>query len=360
MDQLRRQIAGMLVMGFSGCEVDSTSPIVTGLKEGLGGVLLFDSDLATKAPHKNLKNLTQIKRLTRELRYQATQSTELPLFIAVDYEGGAVDRLSHIKGCMSTMTPEQQALLSDKALYAEATKMAKTLSELGFNLNFAPVIDLNLHQNQGIIGARGRSFSKDPVQVIRAAKQFVTAFSQQGIVCSYKHFPGHGSALGDTHDGFVDVTEGYQASELVPYQRLLNDHTLPRTMVMTAHVIHRGWDELPATLSHPIITGILRQQIGFDGVVISDDLQMQAISAHYLLDEALCLTINAGADMVIIANQLGEITASEVIDIVVGLVTSGAIDRARIEQAYQRIVTLKTINAPTKIVDAKGVFDPIF
>ncbi len=348
MIHLRHKIGQMLIMGFSGCDIDQHSPVVQWLQDdGLGGVLLFDFDVSTQCYGKNLRNREQIKRLTNQLNDYAdlapANEGRLPLFIALDYEGGSVDRLTKIDGCMTTMRACEQALLSDEALYQETEKMAETLQDLGFNLNFSPVIDLNLNERQGIIGKLGRSFSAAPEEVIRAAKYVVNAFGCHGIACAYKHFPGHGSASGDTHQGFVDVTECYHASELMPYAALLNDQKLPLAMVMTAHVINRQLDDsgLPSTLSYPIITDLLRRKIGFNGVVVSDDLQMQAISHHYPLNEALRLTINAGADMVIFANQLGHITATEVVDQIEWLVQSGAIELARIEQAYQRISRLK-------------------
>ena len=332
-------------MGFSGDEIKPDSPVAQWLqKDGLGGVLLFNYDFTTKSYGKNLKNREQIKKLTDQLNAYATNNV-LPLFIAIDYEGGAVDRLAYVNGCMTTKKATEQVLLTDDELLHEAKKMASTLHELGFNLNFAPVVDLNLNEEQGIIGKLQRSYSADPKHVIRAAAQFVKAFSEYGISCAYKHFPGHGSAIGDTHLGFVDVTDHYQPSELVPYATLLNDTSLPPAMVMTAHVINRQLDAsgLPATLSYPIITNLLRREIGFDGVIISDDLQMQAISDHYTLEESLRLTINAGADMVIFGNQLGSHTATEVIDCIEHLVQSGAIDPSRIEEAYQRISRLKQL-----------------
>ncbi len=344
---LRHKIGQMLIMGFAGCDIEPQSPVVKWLTEdSLGGVLLFDFDMSTKTYGKNLRNCNQIKRLIHQLKHYAESSSankeRLPPFIAIDYEGGAVDRLSKIDDCMTTMSAFHQGLLSDHALYLEAEKMAVTLKELGFNLNFAPVVDLNLDKNRGIIGKLNRSFSSSPEDVIRAARQFVNAFSHQGIACSYKHFPGHGSATGDTHEGFVDVTEYYQESELAPYERLLSDKKSP-VMVMTAHVINRRLDNsgLPATLSYPILTGLLRQKIGFDGVIISDDLQMQAISDHYKLDEALSLTLNAGADMVIFGNQLGHNTPIEIIDCIEGLVSKGIVAGDRIDEAYQRICRLK-------------------
>lgn len=340
---LRRKISQMLIIGFSGYELNKDSAVIQWLEQdGLGGVLLFDFDLPKKEYGKNLKNQNQIKQLNQQLRTYA-KAQGLPLFIALDYEGGAVDRLRHIEGCMKTLKPIEQALLSDAQLHEEASKMAVTLKALGFNLNFAPVVDLNLNEKEGIIGKLGRSFSKDPNEVIRASKIIVNAFHEQGIIGAYKHFPGHGSAIGDTHEGFVDVTEHYQAKELIPYTKLLTDKNLPQTMVMTAHVVNRQLDSsgLPATLSYSMLTELLRREIGFNGVVISDDLQMQAISNHYSLKEALRLTINAGADMVIVGNQLGSHTATEVVDCIEDLVNSDEIPLSRIEEAYERIVALK-------------------
>ena len=347
MISLREKIGQMLIMGFAGCDIYPTHPVAQWLMEdGLGGVLLFDYDLTTKSQGKNLRDRDQIKHLTSQLNHYADARTsaeeKLPLFIALDYEGGAVDRLTHIPGCSRTLPASEQVLLSDQEQYKENHQMAMTLRDLGFNLNFAPVVDLHLNNKEGIIGKLGRSFSDNPTQVVRAAKQFVNAFAQEKIVCAYKHFPGHGSAVGDTHHGFVDVTDCYQSKELEPYVVLLKEPQMP-VMVMTAHVINRQLDPsgLPATLSHEILTGLLRNQMGFDGVIVSDDLQMQAISAHYSIDETLCLTINAGADMLIFGNQLGKHSPKEVIDHVVQLVNSGAIKSTRIDQAYQRILRLK-------------------
>ena len=337
----------MLIIGFNGCEINERSPIAQWLSDdGLGGVLLFDKDLATGLYAKNLQSQAQIKQLIRQLNHfsatnNATQE-DFPLLTAIDYEGGAVDRLARVEGCMSTMTALELANLPDAALEEEISQMASTLKSLGFNLNFAPVIDLQLNNLQGIIGKLKRSFSDKPDLVVRVARKFVDVFSRYGIACCYKHFPGHGSAVGDTHEGFVDVTDTFKSEELEPYYHLLQDVYKP-TIVMTAHVVNRNLDSqgLPATLSREILTGLLRETMAYDGVVISDDLQMQAISNHYSLEESLCLTINAGADMVIFANQLGSITAPQVIDCVEQLVIHKKIDQKRIDDAYRRVMRLK-------------------
>jgi len=343
---LRHQIGQMLIMGFSGTSIDEHSPIANWLStDGLGGVLLFDYDLINKRQGKNLVSQAQVKQLTQQLNHYAKKcpyNKDIPLFIALDYEGGAVDRLRHIDGCMATQKPSELAKLSEEAYQVEIEKMAQTVKSLGFNLNFAPVVDLNLTEEKGIIGRLGRSFSAEPTQVARLAKKFVEIFAEQGLTCCFKHFPGHGSATGDTHHGFVDVTETFKPSELEPYSLLLNRNT-PPVMIMTAHVINRELDKsgLPATLSHSILTGLLRNKLGFNGVIISDDLQMQAISDHYALDDALQLTINAGADMLIFGNQLGQATVPELIGRIENLVHKHAITRGRIEQAYERIINLK-------------------
>ncbi|MGM9454974.1 glycoside hydrolase family 3 N-terminal domain-containing protein [Legionella bozemanae] len=344
---LRNKIGQMLVMGFEGCDLHDKSPVAEWLStDGLGGVLLFDQDAATGRYGKNLKNQTQIKHLTHQLNYYSAEinykNNGSPLLIAIDYEGGAIDRLSRVEGCIPTMSAHSMAQLSPEALQAELTQMAFTLKSLGFNLNFAPVVDLHLQDEQGIIGSLQRSFSADHNDVIHLAKKFVDVFYHHGIACCYKHFPGHGSAVGDTHKGFVDVTKTFHKEELIPYYQLVRDIYKP-IMIMTAHVVNKQLDNqgFPATLSHEILTGVLRETIGYDGVIIADDLQMQAISDHYSLEDALCLTINAGADMLIFANQLAKITAPELIEIIERLIFEQKIEQQRIEDAYRRIIRLK-------------------
>lgn len=341
MKSLREKIAQMLIIGFPESSLQANSPVVEWLKtDGLGGVLLFDYDLPRQTFGKNLFTCEQIKHLNQQLMHYNT--SDLPLFIALDYEGGHVDRLKKIEGCRATISPHEQALLSDDAFQIEVEAMATTLKELGFNLNFSPVVDLNMNEEEGIIGKLGRSFSDNPTHVAKFSREFVRGMNTQGIVGCYKHFPGHGSAVGDTHEGFVDVTDTFQSAELEPYVALVRN-TAQKAMIMTAHVVNRALDPsgLPATLSYPILTRLLREELGFEGVIISDDLQMQAISAHYSLEDSLRMTINAGADMVIFGNQLGEHTATEVIDCIENLVHSGMIPMARINEAFERIVNIK-------------------
>lgn len=342
MATLRQKIGQMLLLGFDGLTIDGTNPLNKWLTtDGLGGVILFDYNMQAQSWGKNLRDPKQIKELTKQLQ---TLSSNHPLFIALDYEGGEVDRLKKINGCPSTLSAAQLATLPLEKQDAAMRTMATTLKDLGFNLNFAPVVDLHVANNLGIIGKLGRSYSGNPNTTALYAERFVKLFNEQQIVCCYKHFPGHGSANGDTHLGFVDVTDTFTASELEPYTTIIQNQAL-NAMIMTAHVINKKLDPSgqPATLSKPILSDLLREQLNFSGVIISDDLQMRAIANHYTVEEALCLTINAGADMLIFANQLGNISAPTVIDIIERLVVTKDIPLQRIEEAYRRVVSLKTL-----------------
>lgn len=347
MISLRNKIGQMLMMGFSGTEVNEQSAVVRWLEnDGLGGVLLFDFDVQSRQYGKNLLNQNQVRQLIAQLNHYhemaAAPADVLPLLAAIDYEGGAVDRLSHIEGLMETMPASKQAMLSEESFTEEIRQMAATLKSVGFNLNFAPVLDLDLNKNSGVIGRLNRSFSDDPEVVSRLARRFIDLFNQQGIACVGKHFPGHGSAEGDSHEDAVDVSHTFLRKELTPYQQLING-AHPPAMIMTAHVINRQLDEsgLPASLSYKILTGLLREQYGFDGVIISDDLQMPAIARYFSLEDSLTLTINAGTDMLIFANQLGFVSATEIIDCIEGLVRQERVAVERIDEAYSRVVRLK-------------------
>ncbi|MGL5742908.1 MAG: glycoside hydrolase family 3 N-terminal domain-containing protein, partial [Legionella sp.] len=189
-----------------------------------------------------------------------------------------------------------------------------------------------------------RSFSSDPLQVTRYASIFTRHFLNEKIECAYKHFPGHGSSTKDSHLGFVDVTDTWQPYELEPFQNLVHLNASCH-VVMTAHIVNRQLDAsgLPATLSHKILTDLLRKQLHLKGVIITDDMQMKAISDNYGLDHALVLAINAGADMLIFGNNLSTESQDpvQVIDIIEAKVQSGEISRQRIDEAYKHIVALK-------------------
>jgi beta-N-acetylhexosaminidase len=183
-----------------------------------------------------------------------------------------------------------------------ADGLAATLAQVGVNLNLAPVVDLDVNPEGPAIGAAGRSFSPDPAVVVAHARAFVEAHRRQGVLTTLKHFPGHGSAAADSHRSLPDVTGTWSTSELVPYRTLITEGLADA--VMTAHVRHRGLDpDWPATLSPAIVGGILRGELGFGGVVITDDLQMGAVAGEHSLQTAIRQALRAGADVLLFANN---------------------------------------------------------
>lgn len=340
-------IGQMLIMGFDSSEVSEASPVVEWIKkDGLGGVILFDTDFKTQQQRKNLVSKSQIKALNHQLQQYSQELSPLgkdfPLFISVDFEGGEVDRFKHISGCIPTKKPIEWASLSESQRALEATQMAKQLKLLGFNLNFSPCVDLSLNSHSGVIGCRGRSFSEVPAEVTQMASEFIQVFAGENIHCAMKHFPGHGSAREDSHKGFVDVSNTFQTAELLPFQKLIQSEYCP-AFIMTAHVVNRTLDKSaqPATLSYKILTEILRHQMGYEGIIVTDDMQMHAISQHYSLNEALKQSIMAGADMLIYGNQMGDVSATELVDRIETLVVQEQIVKERIFDAFNRITRLK-------------------
>lgn len=350
---MKEKIAQMIIIGFDGFSLVPGSPIATAIQHRrIGGVVLFDYDQRRQAYARNIKNPQQVKKLIQDLQASARAAdgeradslhSALPLVVAVDYEGGKVNRINENYGYPKTVSAQQFAQLPLNEQTAMATTMAETLLDAGFNLNFAPVVDLD-YGSDAFIARKERCFSADPAKVIQDAGLMARTYTNAGIANSLKHFPGHGSASGDTHLGFVDVTETWQAKELQPYQALLNDPSI-YPLIMTAHVVNRQLDDsgLPATLSKTILQGLLREKMGYEGVIITDDMQMGAIAKSYSQRDALTLAINAGADMFIIANQQPDEWESPqtVIDLIADQVQSGAIAAERIQQSYERIIKLK-------------------
>lgn len=348
---LREKIGQMLLFGFQGTELKADDMVVQDiLAQRIGGVVLFDMDAQTKTPHRNIKDPVQLRKLTQQLQDYTekaatkNQNSLYPLLIAIDYEGGHVTRLKENYGFSKTLSAAEIGQGSYEQAYQYAELMAETLQQAGINMNFAPVVDVNVNPENPIIGKLGRGFSSDPHQVTEYAAIFSEAYQKHGILCVYKHFPGHGSSLGDTHLGMVDVTKTWKEYELVPFKELFNkEQHCP--IVMTAHVVHTGLDAdgYPASLSKSITTKLLRQDLGFDGVVITDAMQMKAITDHYGTSEAVKLAINAGADILIFDNQLsaGPHDAKWLVEIIYEDVKSGKIPESRINESYHRIMQLK-------------------
>ncbi|AMP90104.1 glycoside hydrolase family 3 protein [Legionella pneumophila] len=348
---LRDKIGQMLILGFQGKVVDEKSPIAQAIeKDNIGGVILFDFNQQSQTFDKNIESPEQVNQLNNQLQILTQKANRkyhrdnLPLLVSVDYEGGNVNRLHPRYGFPAMPSAKDVGSMSLERADASAELMANTLKSTGFNLNFFPELDVNINPDNPIIGKKGRSFSSIPEIVTQYAQLYTEQFIKHQIHCSYKHFPGHGSSLSDSHLGFVDVSDTWSEQELIPFLQLLSqpNHC---DMVMIAHIVNRKLDMtgLPASLSYQIINGLLRRDLKFDGVVITDDMQMKAITNYYGLETAVTLSINAGADMLIFGNQLVEKfqDSKEIIDMIEQKVRSGEISEQRINEAYQRIVKMK-------------------
>jgi beta-N-acetylhexosaminidase len=346
MPTLRQMIAQMLCIGFKGNDFNDAPSLRNWLKhsDGLGCLIHFDYDFEKNAYGKNIISLEQLQKLNQDIKtyYMEHHAKSLPIWLSIDLEGGKVDRLARAQGYIPIASAEEIAIYNKAQREQIWSKTATLLEELHFDINFAPVVDLNLSPNQGIFGPLKRCFSAQPETVIKLADECLRIFEKHHVHGCLKHFPGHGSASGDSHEGFVDVSDTFSLSELNPYRDLIANHS-PISMIMTAHVINRQLDKSgrPATLSHPILTDLLRKEFGYQGIIISDDLQMHAISKYFSREEALIETIQAGADMIIFGNQLGWDEPQLIIDMIEKLVQTEKIDSNKIEQAYQRIQKFK-------------------
>ena len=338
---LEQKIAQMLMVGFRGTELDETNYIVRDIRDHrIGGIILFDRDATLKTYGRNITSPTQLQALTASLR--ALSAT--PLFMAVDQEGGKVCRLKEGYGFPPTVTAQYLGTLNNPVITRMcADSIGNTLAVNGLNMNFAPVLDLNVNPASPAIGALERSFSADPAIVANHARIFVETHDKNHVATCFKHFPGHGSATADSHLGFVDVTDTWSDIELEPYRTLIDEGNC--RMVMTAHVFNRNIDpDLPATLSRPFITGLLRERLGFDGVVVTDDLQMQGLTQFFDYKTIIEKSIQAGVDIILVSNNLSydpEITPMT-ISHVASLVQSGRITEERIDTSYRRIMALKS------------------
>ena len=329
----------MLLVGFRGTDAASASAVLADISDrGLGGVVLFNVDQPTGSPVRNIVSPEQLAALTTTLQDAAGASAPplAPLLIAVDQEGGQVARLGPDHGFPPTVSAAELGAEGNPRVTQRAGRdIASTLRQAGINLNLAPVVDLNLNPANPIIGALDRSFGADPQLVHRQAAAFIRGHHEIGVRTTLKHFPGHGSSVGDTHLGVVDVTDTWQPVELEPFGDLIHDGLADA--ILTAHVFNARLDpEHPATLSAATINGILRRQLGWDGVVISDDMQMGAIRDAYGYADAVRLAILAGVDILTIANQqvFEEGIVEHTIDLVEGMVGDGRIP----ESADQRVM----------------------
>ncbi len=325
-------IGQMIILGFRGNTVKSKGfkTVLNQVEKGeIGGVIFFED---------NIKNKEEFLKMTTALK---NSKAKIKPFISVDMEGGNVLRMNENNGFKNFKSAKEVSKLTTKEAYMEYSNMAKELSDMNINLNFAPCVDLAINKDS-IIETKERSYSKDPKVVISYAKEFIKAFDDKKIATSIKHFPGHGSPTGDTHLGFVDITNTYKDEELIPYIELAN--LKPTQTVMVSHLYNKNIDaRYPSSLSYNTIEKFLRIQTDFKGVTITDDLDMGAIKKNYELYEIVPLAINAGENILLFSNRANEDDklARKINLIIKNGLIEGAILPSCILESYKNIVELK-------------------
>jgi beta-N-acetylhexosaminidase len=341
-NELDQKIGQLIMVGFRGTAVSDTSVICQQIRDyHLGGVMFFEYDVPGKFRPRNIASQEQVKKLAADLKKYGRED----ILIAVDEEGGRVSRLRPDYGYQAAMSPQRIGKIGNlDSTHTWAAKIADKVKSAGVNVNYAPVVDVNVNPASPVIGAIERSISADPDSVTLHAEVFIEEHKKENIICSLKHFPGHGSATSDSHEGFTDVTDTWSEIELEPYRQLIADSTVDA--IMTAHVFNSNWDTVPATLSKNVITGVLRGDLGWNGIVMSDDMQMGAVSEHYGFEKGIELALNAGVDILLLSNNSATVPyddrlAEKTFMVVKKLVAEGKVPVSRIEESYERVMRLK-------------------
>ncbi len=335
---LDRMIGQMIMVGFTGnSERDKgVAAVRDELARGtIGGVVLYPDNIGRP---RQLRNLTA---------FLANANSELVPLIAVDQEGGQVQRLTRRNGNIyfpsaRDVATRPQLKTHDGALHLYEA-MGREIARAGINVNFGPVLDLNVNPQNPVIGRRNRSYGTDPTTVSNFARAFIAGHREANVVTAAKHFPGHGSSLTDSHKVLADISRSWREKEITPYVKLAHDGMLD--MVMVGHLYHPTFSDgpgVPASLSARSVRA-LRNWIHFDGVVVSDDLEMAAVARAFSLEERVIMAVNAGIDLLVYSNvKTGDRDiGTRIHGIIAQAVKDGRIKRARIEEAYGRMLLLK-------------------
>ena len=338
---LQRQIGQLVMVGFHGRRVRDREVqlLLADVRSGrAGGVIVMDRNITRRTK--------DVGALTRAFRKAAITGGQPTVLLGVDQEGGFVQRI-RARGRSRYYPSAWRVARDGRRTFAERTyiRMANQLAELGFNLNFGPVVDLRVNPRNPIIARKNRSYGRDPVLVTGYARTFVDTHRSRGILTSLKHFPGHGSAKRDSHLGFVDISRVWSDEELQPYAKMFaSGHA---DTVMVGHLFHEGFSDndtrRPATLAKQAVTGLLREELGYKGVVITDDLAMGAIRRNFSLEQAVTGAVVAGNDIILITSERFRTRglAKRIGDIIYEGVLKREIPRARIAESYARVIALK-------------------
>ncbi|MHA0857240.1 beta-N-acetylhexosaminidase [Paenibacillus sp. CMAA1364] len=326
---LKQKIGQMFICGFD--DLVPNHHITELIQDHhVGGIIYF---------RRNIDDLDQVSQLSSSLQEIAMESDNLPLWIAIDQEGGMVTRIDHKKMSRIPGNMALGATTNPEYTYKVSTISAEEMIALGLNVNFAPCLDVNNNARNPVIGVR--SFGEDPDLVSEHGAAVIKAFQDKNLSAAAKHFPGHGDTSVDSHLGLAEVPhtrDRLDKVELKPFIRAIEEGV---DMIMTAHVIFPAIEPvpIPATLSKAVLTGLLREELGFEGIIVTDCLEMHAIAKYYGIAEGAVKAIEAGADCVLVSHTLSD--QIDAINAVNEAVQSGRIAESVIDLAVDRILNLK-------------------
>lgn len=332
---LREMIGQLLVVSYSGTALGAQGVEIARQalrRSEIGGVLTFRYNIETADDTRAVNALFE------------DAHPILPAIVAIDQEGGAVMRVKPSEGAPDTPAADKIA----EGTTADARKaydaMAHSLADLGFTLNFGPVVDLDINPKNPVIARFGRSYGAEPEIVEEFARTFIEAHHDYGLSTSLKHYPGHGSSTADSHQGAIDISDTWNLRELEPFAELIADDLADTVMVGHLELAGvTGPGHLPASLSPVAIATILRNTLCFGGLVISDDLAMDAIEHRWGTPEAVRLMIDAGGDIALLSlpPRKGMALVREITDYVAGEAERSPELAQKIRDAYARVVNFK-------------------
>ncbi|MBD3770585.1 MAG: glycoside hydrolase family 3 protein [Rhodobacterales bacterium] len=332
-DELAASVAELLIVGFYGSNTRSLSArlLARQIHRGeIGGVFFVN---------QNIGSIKDVKKLLRLFRAGPNQ----PL-IAVDHEGGIVQRLNKSHGFTQLPAAKRVAArMSPDEAQKLYTIAGQELAALGFNINLGPVLDFDNPENPAIGKAR-RSYGVDPERITAYGEAFTRGFASAGVLCAAKHFPGHGNSVTDSHHGVADISTSWTTAELEPFARLFASPHTP-AMVMIGHLRHDSLspDEQLATVSAPIVTGLLREKLGYQGAVMTGDIDMDAVSQLMSRKHAIIQALAAGNDLVMIKNLFGydPLLPQHVVRWVREAISQGVLTDAQIKAAAARVRAIR-------------------
>jgi beta-N-acetylhexosaminidase len=339
--ELRDRIGQMILVGFKGLTAGEAQATIRSISDGnIGAVVLYDVDYETGQP-RNIQSREQLRSLTAALK----AANEIPVLVAIDGEGGYYHFLKEKYGFAPTTPAASLGERNDLAFTrAAAGSIAAELADVGIDINLAPVLDL-LNPADPTARSRGRSFSSDPAVIVAHAREFILAHRERGLLNATKHFPGMGGVLRLYSPGRGEVVETWSSHELDPYRVLIGEGLVDA--VMATRATHAELDpDYPGCLSHKIVDGLLRHEMGFDGVVISDALEVHALWQDFGYERAAILAVNAGVDVLLFCNwstavPYNDERAAETVQVILDAVARGEIAESRINEACGRVLALK-------------------